>query len=566
MNSFDQPKFDQAGAEIRLDRFLENELSASEAKELTTYCVENPEFLEFARKNLDLDRTLRFWNEGKGRPIAFDSETLRALFGVHHDGLTLRMNSSLWQQVDEAEYLDLDLEKLVSLAANSETIVREKDVVEPATRSPRPYSKQDASWISPKVLLAVLIALFVFGIYTEFFSERSGGKEKPFRPLARITAVIDCVPDEAGESFKEGRLLENERIRFQSGQMQLELDSGVNLILEGPAELVLRGRDTVFCSLGQVSATVSPAGRGFKMETPYATIVDLGTQFFVSVGDEKTAVHVVKGLVEVSRNSTEIHPLSEGNAIEYDRHGGMKQFEADSKTFIPSAVWLATLDRDLERRKAVWERTETRLTADPNLLARLDDAVPSGSSRVGGRWEEAEDTAKALRFRSVRDYATLSIPGEHRNLTLLAVVRIDDMKNIGNLICVENTFLETPGGFSWQVDSRGAVLFHVHADDGIRRFDTGPLLRRRDWRTWITLAVVVDADRKEVSHFFDGKKVASFPWENPRPLHFKEGIVGNHLPNDKDRSVRFWNGDIDSLYLYSRPFSEEELKNARHNH
>lgn len=328
------------------------------------------------------------------------------------------------------------------------------------------------------------------------------------------------------------------------------------MLVEGPAELVVRGPNAVFCSLGKVSTTVPPEGKGFKIDTHYASIVDLGTQFSMNADAEKTDIHVVKGLVEVSRNQSEKYNIVEGQAIAYDQRGQVKLFEASLDTFITATNWLERLGRHLERRKAVREKEQEQLVKDPNLLARLDDSTPYGVRQVPGYCEDS----KALRFRSTRDYASLSMPGSHRNMTLLATVRMDDMKNTSNLICLENSLLDSPGGFSWQVDSRGAILFHIHADDKIRRFDTKPLIRRSDWRTWLTLAVVVDADRKEISHYMDGKKVASFPWENPRPLHLTEGSVGNYLPTRKDRSVRFWNGDIDSLYIYSRPFSEAELK------
>lgn len=537
--------------EEHLQHFFEKAIEPEDASELLRLLTHQPDLRKLAVKSYQAERLLQYVAHSRAVLSPERLKELEQEYRLQSDPRDT--TESFSGQADH-----LDLEKLVSLAATSETIIPEKEVV-PSTAPPaRPYSKDGSSWISPKVLVAVLLTFFILGIYSEFFIERDQNKEKPFRPLARIAAVIDLVPDETGEIFKEGRLLENERIRFQSGMMQLELDNGVEMILEGPTELVIRGRDTVFCSFGQASATVAPAGKGFKVETPYATVVDLGTQFSLSVDSEKTAVHVLKGLVDVSRNQMKVFNISEGKAIEYDQRGRMKQFKSDPDTFITSAIWQTRLNNYSEQCKTVWQREQKQLSDDPNLLACLDDAVLQGPRRVAGYC----DNPNALRFRAARDYAKLSAPGEYRNLTLLAVVRIDDMKNVGNLICMDNTFLETPGGFSWQVDSRGAILFHVHGDDGIHRFDTEPLLRRSDWKTWIMMAMVVNADQKEVSHFIDGRKVASFSWDNPRPLHFTEGTVGNNLPNRKDRSIRFWNGDIDSFYIYSRPFSEAELKNV----
>ncbi len=54
------------------------------------------------------------------------------------------------------------------------------------------------------------------------------------------------------------------------------------------------------CRFGQMRVHVPPHARGFKLMTPDAKVVDLGTEFGLKVSDSgKSDVHVFDGEVEV---------------------------------------------------------------------------------------------------------------------------------------------------------------------------------------------------------------------------------------------------------------------------
>ena len=100
------------------------------------------------------------------------------------------------------------------------------------------------------------------------------------------------VPLTDGEALRRGPL------RLDAGLIELRLGQGANLILEGPAHLDLQSRNRCFLHFGRAVVRVEEESRGFILDGPNGRIVDLGTEFGVSVG--KTGgmeVHVLEGRV-----------------------------------------------------------------------------------------------------------------------------------------------------------------------------------------------------------------------------------------------------------------------------
>ena len=80
-------------------------------------------------------------------------------------------------------------------------------------------------------------------------------------------------------------------------------DLGVRAVVQGPAKLDLVAPGKVFLRAGKISAEIlKPEARGFEVETPKGSVVDLGTEFAVDVTpSEDVQVHVFKGEVVVEQ-------------------------------------------------------------------------------------------------------------------------------------------------------------------------------------------------------------------------------------------------------------------------
>ena len=114
-------------------------------------------------------------------------------------------------------------------------------------------------------------------------------------PLGKWIAQAACVwqqpPSLPDELFNAGM------IKLTSGAAELRFDSGTNVILEGPCELLVNTADSARLLAGTVYVNVTEVSNGFLLETPEAQIIDEGTQYAVALDSLATEVHVFDGSV-----------------------------------------------------------------------------------------------------------------------------------------------------------------------------------------------------------------------------------------------------------------------------
>jgi hypothetical protein len=115
------------------------------------------------------------------------------------------------------------------------------------------------------------------------------------QPLGKWIAQADCVwqqpPTLSDGMFNAGM------IKLTSGAAELRFDSGTNVVLEGPCELVINTADSARLLAGTVFVNVTEVSNGFLLETPEARIIDEGTQYAVTLDSLATEVHVFDGSV-----------------------------------------------------------------------------------------------------------------------------------------------------------------------------------------------------------------------------------------------------------------------------
>lgn len=95
-----------------------------------------------------------------------------------------------------------------------------------------------------------------------------------------------------------GPLTAGTRLQLTRGLAELDLHGRGTLVLDGPADLELVSATSVVLRSGRLVLTVTPAGHGYRVETPSGTFIDLGTRFGVIVGpDGTTEAHVMDGSI-----------------------------------------------------------------------------------------------------------------------------------------------------------------------------------------------------------------------------------------------------------------------------
>jgi len=122
----------------------------------------------------------------------------------------------------------------------------------------------------------------------------AGGRESRPEPDRTFATLMRCdgatweTPQSAGDRLAAGVL------KLTAGTAELLFDKGSVVGLTGPTQLELRSGDELFLKRGSLAAKVPRPAVGLLVATPLARIVDLGTEFDVTVEDSGTTQTLVR--------------------------------------------------------------------------------------------------------------------------------------------------------------------------------------------------------------------------------------------------------------------------------
>jgi FecR protein len=118
-------------------------------------------------------------------------------------------------------------------------------------------------------------------------------------------------------------------LKFVSGVINLFISNGVEVVIEGPAEVQFASLERVIVVEGKLAARVGPDAIGFSIETPHANVIDRGTAFGISVDHERqTDVVVYEGIVDLDvlgHGEQARRRLSTGEALRVNNQGDLSR-------------------------------------------------------------------------------------------------------------------------------------------------------------------------------------------------------------------------------------------------
>jgi hypothetical protein len=147
---------------------------------------------------------------------------------------------------------------------------------------------------------------------------------------ARIVDIANVTWADGAQQFREWSVVKpGDNLKFSAGWINLFLDNGAELLIEGPADVDFVSSKKVFARQGKLAARIGPGAIGFRIDTPHAKVTDRGTSFGVSVdGDSHTSVVVYEGIVDldVRREGAESRRrLNQGEALSVDQKGQLSR-------------------------------------------------------------------------------------------------------------------------------------------------------------------------------------------------------------------------------------------------
>ncbi|MCK4997990.1 MAG: NPCBM/NEW2 domain-containing protein [Anaerohalosphaera sp.] len=146
-------------------------------------------------------------------------------------------------------------------------------------------------------------------------------------PPPVVAWLTDSINDEwvtengvpvIGDGLRQGPMT------LVDGLAEITFGDGAVVTVEAPAKIELTSGKSMFLKSGKVSAQISEYSIGFEVNTPSASIVDLGTEFGVSVvGDGSCSLDMFKGKANLvagiggQKRSSQIITVSQARSVDH---------------------------------------------------------------------------------------------------------------------------------------------------------------------------------------------------------------------------------------------------------
>lgn len=423
-------------------------------------------------------------------------------------------------------------------------------------------------------------------------------KEATAQGVALVTRLVDVDWGEEQPPLEVGDALPPGRLNLASGYAQIEFFCGATVILEGPAELDLQSPLLARVRSGRLRAQVPPAARGFSLEVDDLTVVDLGTEFGLSVTDEGANVQVFDGEVELQQPSTEKRLLTAGEALTRNADGEYSESEVTPDSFLDIATLESRAAGQRNERYQRWQAWSEELRQDKRLIAyyafdqrgewqrRLNSSLESddreldgaivGAHRVAGRWA----SKSGLEFKRPGDRVRVQIPGEFTSLTFACWVKIDSLDRWYNSLFLTDHYNQ--GEPHWQILDTGQLFFSVRykPDDvegpAAKKKTHQPVLSPPFWKPslsgrWLHVATTYDADAGRTTHYLNGDVLHEESIDEAlvvKTTRIGAASIGNwSIPTkpDSEFAIRNLNGSIDEFAIFAATLSAGEIREMYEN-
>jgi hypothetical protein len=408
-------------------------------------------------------------------------------------------------------------------------------------------------------------------------------KPTPSQQAARLTGQREAQwADPSLAPRVGGRLHIGQLLELEQGLAEITFDDGARVILEGPAIFRIATTDRGDLQQGKLTARLAGESRGFAIDTPLASIVDLGTEFGVAVEKSGRAdVVVYEGLVELTAGPGDpTKPrgrsiqLSAGQRATVDSNG--KILTPDDST--PEAQLVRTLppQQSPADRSAAYAAYVQSL--GPTVYYRMEDAtdnrlLDSGESQSHLTLHRSEARGKSLAGGRVG--TALNLRGPQAPTWALAA---DYPKSATGRITVAAWVMAHSRpqwamiAANWGDEKYGQLHFGLYGDTGVLSAQIGhedgsyvvlpeeTLFPIGSWQH-----VAFTADGSTLRLYRNGRQVGvkACSRVNPEPALAALGI--GCKSNDADGGLSAvvpacWHGGLDEIAIFDRALSAGEVQ------
>lgn len=225
-------------------------------------------------------------------------------------------------EIEQLELLLQDEQNMEYYLSSMELAAHTPDAVENAELGDlaklRKHRQMNRRWVTIAAATAACLVFFA-GWYSASSPATPITLTATPPPAKKSTNVRAVVTGMFGVRWidKENNVLNPDIISIESGLVELTYETGVSVIIEGPAHYAVTGENRGALEFGKFVAVVPKGAEGFTVDYPTGKIVDLGTEFGVDLArNGDLSVGVFKGKVELHpKGAKQISLIEEDHAL-----------------------------------------------------------------------------------------------------------------------------------------------------------------------------------------------------------------------------------------------------------
>jgi hypothetical protein len=399
---------------------------------------------------------------------------------------------------------------------------------------------------------------------------------------AVVSDIVDAqwqTPLQVGDSLPKGI------VTLKSGLARVAFGAGASVVLQGPATLQVDSSAKMELLAGRLTTAVPPEAVGFTVQTPSASIVDLGTEVGINVAaDQQTHVEVFKGRAEVDATDASGGTPRDSRVLQSSMAVNVPATSGMIETVEPQPLVFVRQEQLVDRTNSgsgvsgPWQAFSHQLREDPSLIAyyTFDNGnesplqLKNRAAATAGKFDGIIDQAawdmgrfegkQGLRFDGTNSQVALNIDGSFKQLTMATWVYIHAMPHRYNSLFGG---VGQAGIFNWNlVPSGKPEIFLGVAGTGTRwsnyQFFAPELAKQATG--WHFFAFGYDVEAGMVRCWMDDKLLPSANQHVPDPVKAPLLIGDAHIGNMQvAQEVRGFDGRMDELAIWNRSLSQEEI-------
>ena len=410
--------------------------------------------------------------------------------------------------------------------------------------------------------IAAAILLFVLNPALMINSEN----ELPLiKSVARVTAFSGKGNVLEGDWLKPGL------VELIEGKIEITFDSGAVILLQGKSSLKLETVKRAYLNYGKMSAKVPEEAIGFIINTPQGTVVDLGTEFAISVDDENAMeVHVIEGEVEAgSVQGNEPKLLKKDESLRIEQNGLLV---TDTKLSQASFSRVPKFSEEISYNYIYWpfDKVHSNIVRDEGnggLGGVYDLRVPNPKMNL-----KSGKVGKSLSLSGKGEYAQSSFPGigSANARTVAFWVKIPPDSNRSEAYSIVSWGKVAPSQ-KWQVG------YNPNPDNGVvgairTEFSHGWVIGTtdlRDGRWHHVVSMFIGGKKPDVAthirHYIDGK-LEGVSGYRARKINTKISgpdsqpvYLGKYINHDN----WYFRGKIDEFYIFDGALTPSQISLLR---